>query len=70
VPLDRLVLFVVIAAAAVLAALWLGALAAALWATPLAWLVAIPVAVVGWIVFRVVSDRLSSREDDHYDRME
>lgn len=30
---------------------------------------ALPALLVIWIVWRVIADRLQSREDDHYDRV-
>lgn len=69
-PLDRLVLIIVIVLTAAGATLWLGAWLAATWITPLAWGVALPICLIAYILFRVISDRVSSAEDDHYDRME
>jgi membrane protein implicated in regulation of membrane protease activity len=69
-PLDRLVLIILIVIAAAGATIWLGAWAAAAYLTPFAWLVAIPFALIAYILIRVISDRVTSSEDDHYDRME
>lgn len=70
-PLDKLVLIIVIVCAAMLAALWLGSLAfAVLQIGGGLWLALIPAALVGYIVWRVIADRLGNAEDDHYDRIE
>jgi membrane protein implicated in regulation of membrane protease activity len=71
-PLERLVLIIVIVLAAagltVLAgAFILSAFALPSWATIGA---AIPVALVLYIVIRAIGERLSSREDDHYDEID
>lgn len=70
-PLDRFVLYVVIGAAAV-AALVYGALLVfgAVHVGPLMLIALVPVGLVAYIVWRVIADRLASREDDHYDRIE
>lgn len=69
-PLDRLVLILVIVIAAAGATIWLGAWLAATMLTPFAWLIALPAGAAAYILIRIISDRLSSPEDDHYDRME
>lgn len=69
-PLDRLVLIIVIVLAAAGLTVWVGAWLAASFVTPLAWLVAVPFLLAAYILIRVISDRVSSSEDDHYDRME
>lgn len=69
-PLDRLVLILVIVVGATMATVWLGALVAASLAVPLGWLGLVPVALIGYVSWRVVSERLRDREDDRYDRME
>lgn len=68
-PLDRLVLILVIVVIAAAATLWLGALVAASFALPGALALLIPAALVAYVVFRVVADRLGNAEDDHYDGM-
>ena len=70
-PLDRLVLILVIVVAAVGATVFLATLLSGLMAAPgLGWLVVLPMALIGYVIFRVVADRLGNREDDHYDRIE
>ena len=70
-PLDKLVLIVVCVIVAAGITVWLATMAAA--AMQLggsAWLAFVPAALVGYIVWRVIADRLKNREDDHYDRIE
>ena len=71
-PLDRFVLLLIIVLAAAGATVWIGAVLLAGWqVSPLAALVvAIPTGLVAYIVARVIAERLGSREDDHYDRIE
>ena len=68
-PLDRLVLILVAVGAALFASVWLLGLLAAATQSPLAWLLMIPVAIAGYIIWRVVADRVTSEEDDHYDKV-
>ncbi|MCK0167098.1 hypothetical protein MWU52_06005 [Jannaschia sp. S6380] len=69
-PLDRLVLILVIVVAAAAATIWLAAIVAASFAMPIGLGALIPAILVGYVVWRVVADRLNSRDDDHYDRMD
>ncbi len=70
-PLDRLVLMIVIVFVAAGATIWLGALlAASLQISGAGWIVMVPVTLVAYVVWRVISDRLRNTEDDHYDRIE
>ncbi|MBT8409384.1 MAG: DUF677 domain-containing protein [Alphaproteobacteria bacterium] len=70
-PLDRLVLILVmVVVAAGVTVLIASYLAAALQVGPAAGLVAIPVLLVGYVIWRVIADRVQSREDDHYDHIE
>lgn len=68
--LDRLVLIVVIVLGAVVLSFWIVSLVLAALAMPMGWLALVPALVVGYIVWRVVDDRLTNAEDDHYDRIE
>ena len=69
--LDKfaLILVVVIAAAGVI--IWLGMLLVATmqWSFGVM-AVLVPGALVGYIAFRVLMDRMKSSEDDYYDRIE
>ncbi len=69
-PLDKLVLILVVVIAAAGLTVWLGAIALAVFRMPGVWLTLIPAALVGYIVWRVIADRLTSSEDDHYDHIE
>lgn len=68
-PLDRFVLIIAVVIIAAGATIWLGATVAAAFALPMGWLAIVPVAIAAYVLWRVVSDRVTSREDDHYDRM-
>ncbi|MAM61120.1 hypothetical protein [Maritimibacter sp. UBA3975] len=69
-PLDKFVLILVVVIAAAGLTVWAGTLIAASIQWPAGWLAVIPAALVGYIVWRVVADRLTNTEDDHYDRIE
>ena len=70
-PLDRLVLIIVIVLAAAGVTVWLGTMVAAAVQIPqVGWLIFVPVALVAYIAWRIVADRLGSKEDDRYDRIE
>ncbi|MEM1389280.1 MAG: hypothetical protein AAF748_09930 [Pseudomonadota bacterium] len=69
-PLDRLVLLVVLALGAALAVVWVSAVAIAALQIPYGWLAAIPAIFAGYVVWRVVADRLNSAEDSYYDNIE
>lgn len=69
-PLDKLVLILVLVIAAAGVTVWLGALLLASFQVPGAGLALIPAALVGYVVWRVISDRIGSAEDDHYDGIE
>lgn len=70
-PLDRLMLILVIVIAAAGATVWVGSLFLAATVSPASALaIAIPTALVAYIVWRVVAERLGNAEDDHYDGIE
>jgi len=69
-PIDKLVLILVIVIAAAAATVWLGTLIAASIQIPFGWLVLIPAALVGYVVYRVIAERVGNTEDDHYDKMD
>lgn len=68
--LDKLVLIVVVVLGAVMLSFWLAALVLSALAVPAGWLALLPALLVGYIAWRVVDDRLTNAEDDHYDRIE
>lgn len=70
-PLDRFVLMIVIVIAAAGATIWLGTLlATSMQMSGAGWIVILPVTLVAYVLWRVISDRLRNSEDDHYDRIE
>ena len=70
-PLDKLVLILVCVIIAAAGTVWLGALVAATIEVPsVAWAAFIPAALVAYVVWRVIVERLSNSEDDHYDNNE
>jgi membrane protein implicated in regulation of membrane protease activity len=69
-PLDRLVLILVLVIIAAGITVWVAALALAAFEIPGVSFAFIPAALVGYVVWRVISDRLHSAEDDHYDKIE
>jgi len=70
-PLDKLVLILVCVIIAAAATVWVGAsLAATIQLPSVGWAAFIPAALVGYVVWRVIADRLSNSEDDHYDSIE
>ncbi|HCQ64699.1 MAG TPA: hypothetical protein DIU07_05770 [Rhodobacteraceae bacterium] len=68
--LDKLVLIIVVVLGAMILSFWLASLVLAALAVPMAWLAVLPAVLVGYIAWRVVEDRLTNAEDDHYDRIE
>ena len=70
-PLDKFVLIVVLVVIGAAVTVWVGALVAAAVELPaLAGLVALPALLAFYVIWRVVADRLRSREDDRYDQIE
>lgn len=68
-PLDRFVLMLFIVLVAAGATIWLGAIVAASFAVPFGAVGLIPAALIAYVVWCVVADRLNNRDDDHYDGM-
>jgi len=71
-PLEKLVLILVCVIAAAGATIWLASIALA--STQLPWVAVmgliIPTALVAYIVYRVIYERVTNKEDDHYDHIE
>lgn len=71
-PLDKLVLLIVIVLTAAGVTIWVGAVVAA--ATQVSAVVGlavfVPIALVAYVVWRVISERLMDSDDDHYDGIE
>lgn len=69
-PLDKFVLILVCVIAAAAAAVWIAVLLTAAIEIPFGWLGLIPAALVAYVVFRVISERVGNAEEDHYDKMD
>ena len=69
-PLDRLVLIIVCILAGAIATLWVTALLLSALQLPFGWLALIPAGLVGFVIFKVIAQRVGNAEEDHYDRME
>lgn len=69
-PIDRFVLILVIVIAAAGLTVATGVFIAGSALSPALWLAAIPAALIVYVLWRVLADRLNSHEDDHYDRIE
>lgn len=69
-PLERFVLILVAVIAAAGLTVWVGTLAAAAITVPIGWVFVIPVALIAYVAWRVIAERIRNREDDHYDRIE
>lgn len=69
-PLDRFVLIIICVIIAAAVTVWLATLVAASVQMPVFSVAAVPLLLVGYVVWRVISERLSSKEDDHYDDIE
>ncbi|GFE50371.1 hypothetical protein So717_21240 [Roseobacter cerasinus] len=67
--LDKLVLICLCVIAAFGVTLWLAALVLTALHVPAGWLALIPAALVGYVFYRVLSERLGNADEDHYDRM-
>lgn len=69
--IDRFVLILVLCAAAGAVTLWLGALIFAISPlAPQALFLLIPAGLAGFVVWRVIDERLARTEDDHYEEIE
>ncbi len=71
-PLDRLVFIIVCVIAATMATVYVGlALVASTQLNPVLGLGVLSlVALCAYIAWRVITERLNNKEDDHYDRFE
>ncbi len=70
-PIDRLALILVCVAVAAGITVWVATFVSAAIAYPVPGLIVVmPAAMLVWIVWRVVAQRLRNPEDDHYDRIE
>ena len=70
-PLDRLVLILILVTVAAGVTVFVANLMAATFELPtLGMAVSIPILLVGYVLWRVIADRLTSREDDRYDHID
>ena len=69
-PLDRFVLIIVCVVAAAGATVWAGALLLASTQLPPLFGLAVAgvLALVAYVIWRIIAERLGNKEDDHYDR--
>ena len=71
-PLERLMLILVSVLAAAGATIWV-AYVVIIWAgfSPMAGVaLGVPTALFAYIAWRVIAERVTNREDDHYDRID
>ena len=67
--LDTLVLIIVCVLAGFAVTTWLSMMILAALAVPFAWLALFPAALVGYVIYRVIDERVGNADEDHYDRM-
>ncbi len=67
-PIDKLVLLLVLVVAAAGFTVWTGTMVAARHTLPGGWMIAVPVLLVGYVVWRMVSNRSRRPGDDGNDR--
>ena len=67
--LDTLVLVVVCVIAGMGVTFWLAAMLLAAFQIPFGALALLPAALVGYILYRVIAERVGNAEEDHYDGM-
>ncbi|MEB8386382.1 hypothetical protein OO012_04000 [Rhodobacteraceae bacterium KMM 6894] len=69
-PLDKFVLIIACVFIAAGATIWIGVALTTAFNLPFGWLTLIPAALVGYVVVRVIAQRVGNAEEDHYDRMD
>ncbi|ABV92814.1 hypothetical protein Dshi_1072 [Dinoroseobacter shibae DFL 12 = DSM 16493] len=70
-PLDRFVLMLVIVVVAAGVTVFVASTVLGAMLSPgLGLAVMIPLGLIAFVVWRVISDRIGNREDDHYDHLE
>lgn len=67
--LDTLVLMIVCVLAGMGVTFWLAMILLAAVQVPFVLLALIPAALVGYVIYRVIAERLGNAEEDHYDGM-
>ncbi len=69
-PIDKLVLIIFCVLVAAAATIWVTGLVMAALNVPWGWLGFVPTALVAYVVYRVIAERVGNAEEDHYDRMD
>ncbi|AXI46424.1 hypothetical protein C1J03_10530 [Sulfitobacter sp. SK012] len=69
-PLDRLVLILVCVLIAAAVTVWVGTLVFVSFEFPVMSVALIPIALVAYIVVRVIVQRIGNKTEDHYDGMD
>lgn len=70
-PFDRLVLILVLVVIAAGLTVFVASFVAAAVELPaLGAAISIPILLMGYVLWRVIAERLANREDDHYDRLD
>lgn len=70
-PLDRLVLILILVVVAAGLTILAGAVVVAAFELPaLGAALSIPILLVGYVLWRVIAERMASRDDDRYDRID
>ncbi|MGP6088849.1 hypothetical protein [Antarctobacter jejuensis] len=67
--LETLVLIIVCVLVGSAVTMWLSMLILAAFSVPFAWLALLPAALVGYVLYRVIAERVGNAEEDHYDGM-
>lgn len=69
--LDKFVLIIVCVIAAAGVTVWIGTLLVASFQMPIIGIAAlIPVALIAYVVWRVIADRIGNSKEDHYDTID
>ena len=69
-PLDKFVLIVACVIIAAGGTIWLGVVLTTAFTLPFGWLALIPAVLVGYVLVRVIAQRVGNAEEDHYDKMD
>ncbi len=69
-PIDRLVLIIVCVIAAAGASIWLALLVLATFTVPQVAIVLLPIALIAYVMIRLIRERVGNPTEDHYDKMD
>ncbi|MFT4961211.1 MAG: hypothetical protein ACI92Z_002299 [Paracoccaceae bacterium] len=69
-PIDKFVLILISVIAAAGVTIWISSFIVVAVEIPYAWIGLIPVMLAGYVLWRVISERVNSAEDTHYDEMD